>query len=265
MTRSKVMRHGLLGLVMPLALVLASCSGTASIGELGALQARLTNCPTNGQELAALDSEDASGSARGDQLMNTRLPVIRDILTQVAVCGGRARVVAFSSSAAATATIYDGELKPAGATDNARLRRVPSMVDAAMQKVTANYAPAVASLPPGGTDVFSQFELGREYLDQLSGTGVKTKLWLVIQSDGIQTVGAQLANPNLTAIQGAAIGASVPMPRLPGAEVLVTGVGKTAGDPPPTSYVNALKAAYLAACKNTHAASCTVVTDYTGR
>ena len=265
MTKSNGLITAVLGLAAFSALILPGCSSTNTAGELGALQARLADCPTDGRELVALTSNDGSGTGRSDNLMHTRLDAIRDVLTQVAVCGGRVKIVAFSSSAAATTTIYEGELKPAGATENARLRRVPALIDAAMETVNANYASAVESVPPGGTDVFSQLTLGREYVDQLASFGTDPSLWLVIQSDGIQTVGSHLADPSLTPEQGTAIGSNVAVPQLPGVDVLITGIGKTAGDPPSTTYIDALKAAYQAACENTSAASCTIVTDYAGR
>ena len=265
MTHSNALRITVFGLVAFSALALSGCSETSTASELGALQIRLTDCPADHRELAAFISDDASGTGRSDNLSHTRLDVIRDVLTQVAVCGGRAKIVAFSSSAAATATIYESELKPAGATENARLRRVPALIDAAMETVNANYASAVESVPPGGTDVFSQLTLGREYIYQLASFGTDPSLWLVIQSDGIQTVGSHLADPSLTPEQGTAIGSNVAVPQLPGVDVLITGIGKTAGDPPSTTYIDALKAAYQAACENTSAASCTIVTDYAGR
>ena len=248
-----------------LCLATVSGCGTNSGSEIAALQAIASTCPA-GQQLASLVSVDASGSARSDALDAVRKDVIADVARRTAVCGGHLRVTAFSSSAAATATIFDGDLHPTGATDIAKLRRVPDLVAETMASVDAAFAPTVASLSPNGTDVVSQFGLAREFLNQVnaaqSGGQSAYRLNLVILTDGQQSVGLPLVDPNLTAERGAELASTVTAPDLSGAEVTVAGVGKMAGDLPPTSYVDGLKAFYGSLCTASGAASCVVVTDF---
>lgn len=244
--------------------IVSGC-GVDAGGDLGALQAIATSCPA-GQQLASMVSVDASGSARSDALDAVRKDVIADVARRTAVCGGHLRVVAFSSSAAATATIFDGELHPGGATDIAKLRRVPDVVAQTMASVDAAFAPAVATLPPAGTDVVSQFGLAQEFLTQVnagvSGDQAAFRLNFVILTDGQQSVGLALTDPTLTAARGVELASAVAVPDLSGAEVTVAGVGKLAGDPPPTSYIDGLKSFFGSLCTASKAASCQVVTDF---
>lgn len=92
-----------------------------------------TPCPAKNQ--ASYTAIDLSDSARDAGLLADRLALVQGSLTETAVCSGTARVVAFSNSEAATAVLFDADLKPEGATDQARRRRAPRLVDGAMAEV----------------------------------------------------------------------------------------------------------------------------------
>lgn len=241
-----------------LAIVLAASSCTGAPARFEALQA--IACPDTAPLLFV--SIDESGTARGADLTTERRHVIEELLTAVAACGGSARVQLFSSSAAATRVLFTGDLKPVGATKNARLRRVPNLVAAAMKEIDAKWGGAITELPAGGTDVLSQLALAQEYRIQV---GADRRASVVILSDGVQTTGVILNTPDLTKAVAADLASRVAVPTFgPLVHVMFAGLGKVNGPPPPTDFVDALKAFYRTACGRT-GARCTVVTDFAGQ
>jgi hypothetical protein len=244
----------------------ASCDGQPSTAsDLAALQQVARTCPT-GHDLAGLVGVDVSGSGRDDGILGSRKMVIEYEARRVAACSGHLRVVAFSSSAATTVTVLDGDLHPAGATEIARLRKVPELVRATMATIDAGLDPAAEQLPADGSDITAQFGLANEYAGQLNaGRSPEDTYKLDVQllTDGIQTVGVLLNTPDLTASTASDLAGRLPVPAFPpGTAVKVSGLGKAVGPPPPTTYVDALKAFYLAYCQRTGATSCAAVTDY---
>lgn len=260
---SPIVGHNIV--VMTLVLVIgiasiAACSPQLG-GELGELQTMTGNCPA-GKKFAGFVTLDASSTARSPEITSSQLAVARATAQQTAVCGGHLRVSAFSSSSAATETIYDGDLAPPGATETARLRQVPDLVTATMNTVEGKLRDAVARLPGDGTDVVAQLSEAREYGTQL-GDGYE--LHAVIVTDGVATAGVITNTPDFTSVTATDLGQRVPVPDLTGAFVTFTGIGKVAGPPPPSSYVDALKTFYAAVCTRTKATNCTVVTDFTSK
>jgi hypothetical protein len=232
-----------------------------TLGATGPLaRLRAFHCP-NVPPLEFIAS-DESATGRSAKLTDEREKIIQDLLTAVAACGGSARVQLFSSSATATKIVFDGDLKPEGATKNARLRQVPRLVEAAMKQIEAEWNKAVAGLPAGGTDVLSQLSLAQEYRIQL---GRERPLAVVILSDGVQTTGVILNTPELTHAVATDLAGRVEVPNFgPSVHVTFAGLGNVAGPPPPTQFVVALKTFYTSACRRT-GARCTVVTDFAGR
>lgn len=245
--------------VTALVLLLTACgiTGQAS-GELGVGQQILATCPD--ARLASKVDVDVSGSARTTDLAAERTAIIEDVARRTAICGGHLRVTAFSSTSAETITLYDGDLVVPGATDIARLRRVPEVVETVMAQVVPAYD-AVLSAPPsqGGTDILAQYRLGQEYLSQL---GEDYELNLVILTDGFQTTGRGIVDRALTAAEASALASQITTPDLTNASITVAGLGRVAGQAPTTDVVDGLVAFYDALCAQSHATSCLSVTDY---
>jgi hypothetical protein len=247
--------------------VLSACGGhTQGVDELAADQHLAQSCPT-GHRLGGLGSVDLSGSARDNEILASHEPVIRSLVRRIAVCSGHLKVVGFSSSAAATSVAFDDDLQPAGATDIARLRKVPALVETTMKTINDGLDRARKELPATGTDDISQFEVAREYITQLnteSPQGSPYALIFELMTDGVQTTGGAVLNtPDLDPASAEGLASRGPAPAFPtGTSVRVSGVGKVAGSPPPTSYIDALKAFFRTYCLRT-TPTCSVVTDAT--
>lgn len=248
-----------MALCAALVLLLSACgiAGQAP-GELGSGQRILATCPD--ARLASKVDVDVSGSARTTDLVAERIEIIRDAARRTAICGGHLRVTAFSSSSAATTTLFDGDVVVPGATDIARLRKVPHVVESVMAEITPAYD-AVLSTPPtdGGSDIVAQYRLGQEYLAQL-GDGYELSLWIL--TDGFQTTGRGIVDRALTSAEAAELASQIDLPDLTDASITVAGLGRVAGQAPTTDVVDGLVAFYDALCDRSQAASCLSVTDY---
>ncbi|MGW4844873.1 hypothetical protein [Nocardia brasiliensis] len=248
-----------------IATALACSVSTASTGSgLADAKATLATCP-NGMRLASRAAIDVSGDMRRIAGDAGRLDPIRQLVELTVICGGHLRIEAFAGSSAATSALYDGDVDLPGATENARLRRAPGVVDEVMTTVTKNLPVAAARLPENGTDIVAQLGLSAEYKQQLDPDGSKYQLRLVITTNGLQTEQVTLTDPALTESTARTLAQQVQAPNLMGADVLLAGIGKTAGPAPSTRIVDAVKAFHQQVCKNTGAAHCTVVTDGAGR
>jgi len=239
---------------------LGACSFAAQAsGELGQDQRTLSACPD--ERMASYLSVDVTGSGWGDdEIVEGRKAVIANLTRQTAICGGHLRVMAFTSSSAATVTLYDGELNLPGATDIARLRRVPGIVEEVTGEIAAAYDAVVTAPPPeGGSDIVAQYRLAHEYADQL---GPGYTLELLILTDGFQTTRTGVIDHALTPTEASDLAATVALPELPGASVTVAGLGEVAGDPPTSDVVDGLVSFYDAICARTGAETCLSVTDY---
>ncbi|PPG90707.1 hypothetical protein C5C00_01655 [Rathayibacter rathayi] len=246
---------------------ITSCSGhpPASGGAITALQERLLAC-SDDATYNAFDALDGSASSQDAPLLTARWDAVRDNIVQAAVCGGHARVVVVSSSSATSILLLDSDLQPAGATENARLRRVDGLVDETIEHAKAAYAAALPGLEPNGSDLTAAYFALGDYIEERDGAGGEQAYSAQVATDGIQNVGVNLGDPLLTAASAESLATSVAVPQLDGrVSVSFLGIGKVAGsEQPSTEYVNGLKAFWSATCEVTGAGSCTVLTDFGG-
>lgn len=238
--------------------VLLACNAGSPRGELAENQQILASCDPSAPP-AAMVQLDGTGSNASEAIVAERMAVVESVARRTAVCSGHLRVLVFSASSAATTTLFDGSLRMHGATENARLKRVPDAVADVMEKIRQRYAAAVASLPGGGSDITAQYRLAAEWSDQL---GDPYRLHLTILTDGFQTVGVDLGARALSTQEAAAMADQVAVPKLPGAFVVVAGLGRVAEGTPPSSVVEGLTNFYTTLCRKTAAAKCVSVTDY---
>ena len=245
------------GLVTIVALV-TGCQAGSPRGELAENQRTLLSCDPAAPP-ASLVELDGTGSSASDAIVAERMAVVASVARRTAVCSGHLRVLVFSASSAATTTLFEGPLRMHGATENARLKRVPDAVADVMAQVGANYDAAVKALPQGGSDITAQYRLASEWVSQL---GDPYRLHLYVLTDGFQTIGVDLGAQALSAQDATALADRVAVPKLPGASVVVAGLGRVAGGTPPSAVVEGLVAYYDALCQKTTAAECISVTDY---
>lgn len=130
MTRGDRHKWRPVGAIVGLSFVAASCSSGSS-----ARAAAQAACRAQRPSPVGYLADDISATGRSDAIATERRRAISAFLTQLASCSGHAKVVAFTSSAAATRTLLDQDLIPGGATDIARRRRIPKLIEAAMQTV----------------------------------------------------------------------------------------------------------------------------------
>jgi hypothetical protein len=228
---------------------LAACGTAGAVTRLGELKDVATTCPGRAH-VAAYVAWDARRALRGRQIVAARIESLEKTAEKVAACGGALRVVAFGPTAASTIRLYDGELRPNGATENARLLRVPHLVAQVREHVEQALPGAVAELSGRGADPLSQFAAAEEFRRQL-GPGYA---WhVVIETSGLaRGVGAATA----------ALTTEEAVPDLSGADVVVAGIGKAGrAAPTPSSVVGALRRFYGRICARTRASSCLVITD----
>lgn len=236
-----------------LATTLTACTPHAP-GDTGRLQEVLDSCPTD-QKILAYEALDGSATSNDEAIVREHLKHLEADVERVAVCDGHLTVVAFGTNSV-TAPIYDGDLALAGSTDIAKLRRVPDAVAEIMAEVTKNYEPAVASLPEGGTDVTGLLRL----LGEAQELRPDMQLQSTIQTDGLTNQGVVIDHA-LTPAEAEALADQVPVPDLSGSMLSVVGIGRVAGDPLPSNFLDGLKAFYTRLCANTKADTCLVVTD----
>lgn len=245
--------------VLIAAVTLTGCGASSSPrGELGENQAILATCDPTAPP-ASFVQVDGTGSSNSDAILNERMAAVEQVVRKTAICSGYLRVVVFSSSSAATAQLFDGPLHLEGATANAKLKGVPALVSSTMDQIRKTYNPAVAGLSGGGSDITAQYRLASEWISQLGGN---LKLHLYLLTDGFQNVGVDLGARALTQQEAAGLADQAAVPQLPGASVVVAGLGRVAGNPPPSQVVEGLVAYYDRLCQRTGAARCVSVTDY---
>jgi hypothetical protein len=264
-TDSRHRRHWtnlyILAIVVALAItaLTTGCSTNASPNTLAENQRVLATCDA-AHPPASWVAIDGTGSSASDDIVAARMAAIESIARTTAACSGYLKVIVFSSSSTANVTLFDGLLRQPGATDNARLQRVPSAVDTTMKTIRAAYGPAVTGLDNHGSDIIGQYRLAGEWLQQLGGSYA---LHLYLLTDGFQTGDVNLAGQVLTSAQAIALAQQASVPALlPGATVTVAGLGRIAGQPPSSQQVDGLVAFYNALCRRTNAAACVSVSDY---
>lgn len=236
----------------------AGCSGGVSAGgRLGEDRSILAGCGK--QPVASMVEIDGTGSSGSKAIAEERMTALESIVRRTAVCSGRLRVLLFSGSSASTTVLVDESLRLPGATDNARLRRVPDRVAQVMAGIRQRYGPAVAALPGGGSDITAQYRDASEWITQVGGGA---RLHLYVFTDGFQNVGRVTLGRPLTQQQAADLAGRTSVPRLTGASVVVAGLGRVAGRPPRSDVVEGMVAYYDALCRRTGATTCLSVTDY---
>lgn len=244
--------------VLAVMVLVTGCQAGSPRGELAKNQQILASCDPS-KPPASLVEIDGTGSSASDAIVAERMTAVESIVRRTAVCSGHLRVIVFSSSSAATTVLFNGSLRMHGATENARLKRVPDAVADVMDKVRQAYGPAVAALPQSGSDITSVYRLGAEWIAQLGGL---YRLHLYVLTDGFQTIGVDLGTRALSTQEAEALADQVTVPELPGASVVVAGLGRIAEGAPASSVVEGLVAYYDALCRKTAAARCVSVTDY---
>lgn len=245
-------------LVCTAAIGVSSCGMSAS-GQLSENQRLLETCPHDEKQNSFVTS-DGTDSGRSDRTDSDRFKIIEEVARKTAVCGGFITVSVFSASSGSTVTVYDGEIDLPGATEQARLRRVPDAVAEIMDHIRDSYEEAIASLPGGGTDINGVYRLAAEQQAQL---GDEYQLNLVILTDGLNNMsGVVLDNQALSPEQAVILADQVDVPALPDAVVTVAGLGRVTGEAAPSELVEGLVAYYDRLCENTGAASCLSVTDW---
>jgi hypothetical protein len=228
---------------------LSACGGTGAVGRLGELKRVAGTCPAHG-DAAAYVAWDVRRTLRRPRITAARLDSLDRTAEQVAACGGVLRVVAFGPTASSTARLYDGELRPLGATENARLLRVPHLVDQVREDVGRRLPGVLAEVSGQGADPVSQLGAAEQFRRQL---GAGYALRVVIETSGFGR-GVPDASSRLAA--------NVSVPDLRDADVVVAGLGKVGrGAPTPTPVVDSLRAFYGQLCRRTHARSCLAITD----
>jgi hypothetical protein len=253
--------------VLLLATLLAPVIATAACGSSSSPQTALA---TNQQILSTCDPSappaslvaiDGTGSSAATAIEAERMTVVESVVRRTAICSGDLRVTVFTTSSAAGVTLFDGALKLPGATNNARLLRAPNVVASVMAQIKKTYAPAAAGLQYGGSDITGQY---RQAADWITQVGRPYLLHFYLLTDGFQTIGVDLGAHVLSPQQAAALADQITMPRLPGASIIVAGLGRIAGPAAATDVVDELVSYYNQLCHNAAAASCLSVTDYAG-
>jgi len=257
LTTFTVLRVGAAVCALGVTLALTACSSLTAATTPD--QTILAACAAD-KQVASDVKIDGSGSSSGDTITTERLAITADVVRRTAICGGHLLVRTFSASSGATVTIYDGDLSLPGATDNARLRRVDTLVEKVMAEITAKYGDAIAALPGGGSDITSVYRLAGEYAAQL-GDGYQLHLYVL--TDGLNNIGTDLTSQVLTTEQASDLASAVNVPTLPGASITVAGLGRIDGDPAPSALAEGLVAFYNELCVKTGAKTCVSVTDYT--
>jgi len=254
-------RRAFLFLLATLAMTIlgAACSsGSSPAGALGQDKQTLATCD-GAHAPASWVAIDGTGSSAADSILADRLKATESIARTTAICSGYLRVIVFTSSSVATTVLYDGSLAQPGATTNARLLRVPGAVNSVMDTIRKGYGPAVAGLDPRASDITAQYVNAAEWASQLGGT---YRLHLYLLTDGFQNVRLNLYGGAVSTQQAEALADQTSVPNLPGASVVVAGLGRVAGSPARSDVVAGLVAYYDALCHKTGAATCVSVSDY---
>lgn len=253
-------RSLVVGFALSTATSMSACSvSSPAHGELGRDKQILAACDASAPPAADVQI-DGTGSSASEAITKERMAAIEEIVRTTAICSGRLRVSVFAASSAATTTLFDDTLPLHGATDNARLRRVPRAVDDVMSKIRKEYGPAVAELSSGGSDITAQYRLANEWINQVGGD---FRLHLSVLTDGFQNVGIRLDKRALSKQEVAELVNKTTVPKLPDAIVTVAGLGRIAGEAPRSAVVESLVAYYDGLCHRAKAATCVSVTGYT--
>lgn len=253
MTFSVSSRGAAVGITLALgASILAGCTATPP-GDSGRLQSLLASCPV-GKKINDYEALDGSGTTQSKEIAREYLAYVKSRVERVAVCGGHISIVTFGTNSV-TVPIYEGDLAVEGATDLAKLRRVPGLVEDVMAEVTKNYTPAVALLPKGGTDVTGLLRL----LEEAQALRPDMELEASIMTDGLNNQGVVIDRV-LSPEEAAALADTVTVPQLSGS-IAIVGIGRVAGDPLSSDFIAGMKVFYTRLLERTGASSVLVMTD----
>lgn len=253
MTFSVSSRGAAVGITLALgASILAGCTATPP-GDSGRLQSLLASCPV-GKKINDYEALDGSGTTQSKEIAREYLAYVKSRVERVAVCGGHISIVTFGTNSV-TVPIYEGDLAVEGATDLAKLRRVPGLVEDVMAEVTKNYTPAVALLPKGGTDVTGLLRL----LEEAQALRPDMELEASIMTDGLNNQGVVIDRV-LSPEEASALADTVTVPQLSGS-VAIVGIGRVAGDPLSSDFIAGMKVFYTRLLERTGASSVLVMTD----
>jgi len=246
--------------------LLAGCSeAPVTPGELGRLQQVAASCPA---DVTAHHQTrvDVSGSGERSGLSGTTRQVVSDAIERTAICGGGTySLVVFSAGTAHTASVFESTLTLQGATENARLRRMPALLEETLEQIDQAYPDAVAALTDGSTDVVAQLSGAAEFAAQVTRSGEGEQLVAVtIRTDGIGTAGTGSLPTSITTSEAVATADAIAVPDLSAVDQLTfSGIGQvSSGTAPSTAYVEALKAFYQRLGERTGAGSVLVVTEH---
>ena len=238
-----------------LTLILAACSGSVS-QDLQPLRDAAQSCGASAKTTQI--AIDITGSVRGPSLPASYEKAVRDVATHVAACDDRLRVFAFTTSDAATVTLFDRSFHVPSGTENGHLRQAQRAADDATSEVRDAYGKIGTTLAADATDVVAQFGQAADWARQ-QGQGSSE---LVILTDGFQTVGPQ---PLTLTAASAASGAFGRLPDLTGWNVTVAGLGRSIGYDAPSTITAQLRSFYESLCQQMHTSSCAALTDYVPR
>lgn len=246
--------------------LLAGCSDApVTPGELGRLQQVAASCPADATAHHQTRI-DVSGSGERAGLSATTRQVVSDAIERTAICGGGTySLVVFSAGTAHTASVFERALTLHGATENARLRRMPALLEETLEQIDQAYSDAVATLTDGSTDVVAQLSGAGEFAAQVTlGGGGEQVVAVTIRTDGIGTAGAGTLPTSLNASEAVAAADAIAVPDLSTVDQLTfSGIGQvSSGTAPSTAYVEALKAFYQRLGERTGAGSVLVVTEH---
>ena len=229
-----------------LLLLLPACTG--AVGTVPA-----PHCTGLKHDLQALD---VSGSARSGALLQERLAAIGTSAEHDAYCRASLTVLAFSGTTGSSSVLYDEVPPLKGATDIARRRHLSTAGDHVVSAVKRSLAAALSRDPGAGTDIAAALTALADIAVQRTGSSRAT-----IYTDGITSVGAgNIDRAHLSAAQAQRAADAASVVSLHGMPVLISGVGRTGGTPPPAAYVAAVRL-YLARLCHRADAQCTVVTE----
>lgn len=246
--------------LLAIATLMAGCnlSSSSPTTALTENQKTLASCDRAHPPASWVAIDGATFSA-SSTIFEERISALESIARQTAVCSGYLKVIAFGGSSVQTAALFDGSLRQTGATDNARLLRVPAAVAEVMATVRKAYGPAVVHWDHCVSDVTSQYRLASEWFGQLGGS---YGLGVYLLTDGIQNARVVTGTEVLDPHQVAALAAQVPVPNLAGAEIVVAGLGITVQPLEQSDIVESLVSYYTDVCRQTGAKKCVAVSTY---
>jgi len=251
----------------------AGTASTSKAEQLAEYRTLAATCPA--MPLLVDVRRDVSGSQDSPEIVAHGLAVVEDQVKLAVACAavqgvGAINVMVFATNAAETAVVVSRELRISGATEIARLRKTPALVDEVMVEVRVIWDNAGADLTRNGSDVLSQFAVAGENVERMvASTNRDWALALTVITDGFSSRPKGLRSKKLAVEEAEALAAGLAKPNLglvgqssgsmvTGHEsgdaalegsahahawrVNLVGIGKVSGKPPKTERIEAVKA-----------------------